>query len=276
MPTKIEWATESWNPITGCTPISEGCQHCYAKRMAQRLKGRYGYPKDGPFRVTFHPDRLEQPLRWKKPRMVFVSSMGDLFHDGINCKDIEDIFDVMRQCSVFGHTFMLLTKRPWNVSQYWEWRKSEYLSLNQNCIWPDNVWLGVTVESNKYLWRIEESLKIKTAVHFVNLEPMLGPVHLFPCTRCNGKGTFILSGTSNICPVCQGKGKYALDWVILGGETGPGARPMELQWARDVLNQCKSTGTPFFIKQIDSKKSPIPEDLMVREIPESHNLTAKH
>jgi len=231
MPTKIEWAEESWNPITGCTPISEGCEHCYARRIAQRLRGRCGYPKDDPFRVTFHPDRLDQPLHWKKPRMIFVCSMGDLFHPDVSEYDILAIWQRMgefhdREGTILpvekrpGHTYMVLTKRPE--------RALKFLS----CRYPHgyerkNVWLGVSVENQKRAdVRIPILLQIPAAKRFVSIEPMLGSIKL----QHYGTGT-------------------SIDWVICGGESGPGARPMHPDWPRSIRDQCQAAGIPFFFKQ---------------------------
>ena len=230
MPTKIEWCEESWNPITGCTPISEGCVHCYARRMAQRLKGRYGYPEDDPFRVTFHPDKLDEPLKWKKPRMIFVCSMGDLFHEDVPYHWITNILNIAHIC--YRHTFLILTKRPQNAVEYFKKRLS---------MWPfRNVWLGVTAENQQRAdERVPILLQIPAAKRFVSIEPMLGPVDV----------SYPLNGG----PEQNGYGEWyqtfpPLDWVILGGETGPGARPMHPDWARSVRDQCQAADVPFFFK----------------------------
>jgi len=239
--TKIEWATETWNPITGCSPVSEGCQNCYAQRMAQRLKGRYGYPKDEPFTVTFHPDRLDQPLRWKKPRMIFVCSMGDLFHEKVAQVWIDYIFVEIRKAS--HHTFLVLTKRPERMAAC-----IEYYARNPTG-WPfPNLWLGVTAENQQRAdERIPILLQIPATVRFVSIEPMLSQVDLIKeyfALRCNGK-----------YPFPQLENKYRtkiidlLDWVIVGGETGLGARPMHPDWVRSVRDQCQESDTPFFFKQ---------------------------
>lgn len=237
MSTKIEWATETWNPVTGCTPVSEACQNCYAKRMANRLRGRFGYPEDEPFRVTLHPEKLDEPLKWKKPRRVFVCSMGDLFHEKVHPYDIMRIFNVMAQAK--QHTFMVLTKRPENLLAFYERLRpgvtipGPYFSIcgkgqgyaGSPPRLPDNIWIGVTAENQQRAdERIPILLQIPAAVRFVSVEPMLGPVDL---------SYFINS----------------LDWVICGGETGPGARPMHPDWVRSIRDQCRDAGTPFFFKQ---------------------------
>jgi protein gp37 len=256
MSTKIEWATDSWNPITGCTKISPGCKNCYAERMAKRLAGRYGYPKDEPFRPTFHADKLDQPSKWRKPRMVFVCSMGDLFHHDVKSQWRNLVFGEMttnRQ-----HTFLLLTKRPEKAAEFWH--------INMPDIYDLNIWLGVTAENQEQADnRIPVLLQIPAAKRFVSIEPMLGPVDL---------GWYLARYQSNISGlrymVKGAAGDYTelslLDWVILGGETGPGHRPMEPQWARDVRDQCVRAGVPFFMKKMAGGGQP-PDDLMIREYP---------
>ena len=237
--TKIEWTEKTWNPITGCSPVSEGCKNCYAKRMANRLRGRFGYPADDPFRVTFHPDKLEEPLHWKKQRMVFVVSMGDLFHEECRLSWWNDVWDIMSGTP--QHTYMILTKRPKQAATQTHW--------------PPNVWLGVSVENNDNRWRIYELLKIPAAVHFISCEPMLEGMLLHWYLKLKKQCYQI--GEPTIPPI---------DWVICGGESGPGRRPFKLEWARDLRDQCRAAGVPFFMKQID-KVRPIPPDLMIREYP---------
>lgn len=171
--TTIEWATHTWNPVTGCSPISEGCENCYAKRMAQRLRGRCGYPEDDPFKVTRHDNRLLQPLKLRKPSRIFVCSMGDLFHEDVPNDYIDQVFGVMTHVSVEHHTFLILTKRPERMRRYISSLDCQDWGLPRG-----NIWLGVTVENNNNLWRIEELLQIPAAVRFVSIEPMLGPVDL--------------------------------------------------------------------------------------------------
>jgi len=236
--TKIEWCEESWNPITGCSPVSEGCEHCYARRMAQRLKGRYGYPQDDPFKVTPHLDRLYQPLHWHKPRYIFVVSMGDLFHPDVSDMVQGDILSVIEHC--VWHTFLILTKRPLAMQKVMKWAFADIL--------PDNLWLGVTAENQPRFderWRI--LAQIAAAKRFVSIEPMLGPVDLDEwlwqkCTVCWGPGED--DWGYDVEPREDG-----IDWVICGGESGPGARPMHPDWVRSVRDQCQSAGVPFFFKQ---------------------------
>ena len=245
--TPISWTEKTWNPISGCTPISEGCANCYAKRMAQRLRGRCGYPEDDPFRVTFHPDRLEQPLKLKKPSRIFVCSMGDLFHDDVDCS-IVDIFDVMSATP--QHTYMLLTKRPE--------RMRSLFRLNGPLLGSEplpNVWLGVTAENQARAdERIPILLQIPAAVRFVSVEPMLGPVDIYRwlrCHICSNNGSYYNPNSDEVeeCPICSSEDPSLLDWVICGGETGPGARPMHPDWVRLLRDQCQAAGVPFLFKQ---------------------------
>lgn len=255
--TKIEYVTDTWNPVTGCSPVSEGCQNCYAKRMSQRLKGRYGYPKDEPFRVTLHPDRLNQPLKWKKSKRVFVCSMGDFFHEEVGIIFQSSVYDVIRKCP--QHIFLFLTKRPRNA-----------LEILKEGSLLENVWLGVTCENQQQAdERIPVLLQIPAAVRFVSLEPLLGPVDLGRLwlgeersVDCGGCSSSPVRGQ----PYCPGHDVGGIDWCIVGAETGPGARWMNPQWARDVLGQCRNAGVPFFIKKM-SDGHPINEGLNVREYP---------
>jgi len=246
--TKIEWTHrpgttgETWNPVTGCDPISEGCTHCWAKRMSKRLAGRFGYSEDEPFRVTLHPDRLDEPLHWKKPRTVFVCSMGDLFHEAIPLDYVADVFDRMARCPV--HTFILLTKRPEQMNAKlqqlldWSWSDVTWTGRTPEFArspYPlPNLWLGVTAENQRRAdERIPLLLQCPAAVRFVSIEPMLGPVDLSYWQDYD---------------VSIGE-RPALDWIIVGGETGPGARPMRPWWVQSVRDQCVSAGVPFFFKK---------------------------
>ena len=225
MSNPIGWTDQTWNPITGCTKVSEGCLHCYAERMSERLAGRYGYPADHPFRVTLHSDKLVEPVRWRKPRHVFVCSMGDLFHDDVPFDRIMDVWDVMGECS--QHTFQVLTKRPERMREFARWMEDVEL---MRCA-HSNVWLGVTAENQaRANERIPVLLDTPAAVRFVSVEPMLEPVDIMPWLHS-------LSRTDT-----------ALDWVICGPETGPGARPFDIQWACDLRDQCAEAGVPFWFK----------------------------
>ena len=216
---KIEWTESTWNPVTGCTRISTGCKNCYAERMALRLKAAGSPNYANGFKVTEHPDALKIPLRWKQPRIIFVNSMSDLFHRSIAFEFVSKIFDVM--CQASHHRFQVLTKR------------SDYmLQLSPKLPWPQNVWMGVTVENADYTFRIDHLRRTTAMIKFVSFEPLLGPIH-----------SIDLEG---------------VDWVIVGGESGPGARPMQPEWAIDIRDQCLATGVPFFFKQwggINKKKS---------------------
>jgi protein gp37 len=257
--TSIEWATKSWNPVTGCTPISEGCEHCYAKRMSARMAGRCGYPKDEPFRVTFHPDKLDEPMHWRKPQRVFVCSMGDLFHEDVTDVALLQIFDMMREAN--RHTYMILTKRPARMKDFCsrlrfdhngagrvfltnkpdDWINDSSLPLMALLRW---VWLGATAENQARAdERIPTLLRIPAAVRFVSVEPMLGPVDI---------RKFLYTGTCSQSP-CIRKG-LALRWVIAGPETGPHARDYDLRWFADLYHQCHAAGVPFFDKRDVLKK----------------------
>ena len=225
--TKIEWTKgqdgtpgKSWNPCTGCSPISEGCKNCYARRMAHRLAGRYGYPEaPHEFDVTLHPERLEEPLYWHKPQRVFTVSMGDLFHEDVSLNFIGRVMNVCSWVGYRKHTFIMLTKRPKRMAEFFAWWGKEPTF---------NIWLGVTCENQQRAdERIPVLLSIPAAVHWLSLEPLLGPVVL--------PADFLALG------------KRA--WVVAGGETGPGARSAQHDWFRSVRDQCAAAGgVPFFYK----------------------------
>jgi len=248
MPSKIEWTEESWNPVTGCTPISEGCVHCYARRMATRLRGRAGYPAQEPFRVTKHRDKLQQPRRWRRPRRVFVCSMGDLFHPEVDFSSIRDIYETAREHP--RHTYIFLTKRPHRMHQFTEYmlRKTDLTE-----IWGSNMWIGVTAENHERAReRVPVLLSISARVRFVSIEPMLGPVRLrhLDVEKYHSEWCHIdaLTGAhTDMGRPCESVPK--LDWVICGGETGPGARPMSPEWAQELLWDCVTAHVPFFFKR---------------------------
>ena len=206
----IEWTDSTWNPVTGCTKISPGCRHCYAERMSLRLKamGQPRYRRG--FEVTLHRDALRLPLTWARPQMVFVNSMGDLFHKDVPLEFIQATFDVMAEAQ--QHTFQILTKRARRVA-----------ALADQLDWPPNMWMGVSVENQDYLWRIDCLREVRGVVRFVSFEPLLGPI-----------SDVQLGG---------------VHWAIVGGESGPGARPMHPDWARGVRDECLAAGVPFFFKQ---------------------------
>jgi len=206
----IEWTESTWNPLTGCTKVSPGCRHCYAERMARRLQamGQPNYVNG--FKLTLHEHALELPLRRKKPQMIFVNSMSDLFHPDATLEFIQKTFDIMRRAS--WHTFQVLTKRS-----------KRLLELDQEINWPLNVWMGVSVENKDYQFRIDHLRQTGSHVKFLSLEPLLGPL---PNLNLQG-----------------------IDWVIAGGESGPGARPIEEEWVVDIKDQCLASHAPFFFKQ---------------------------
>lgn len=206
----IEWTDVTWNPVTGCTKISHGCKHCYAERMAKRLR-EMGVAKyrEG-FSVSVHESTLEDPLKWKQSRFVFVNSMSDLFHQSVPTKFIGKVFDIMNRAS--QHRFQVLTKRP-----------SRVVRMNGNLRWSENIWLGVSIESERWMGRLPLLKETGAHVKFLSLEPLLGPL---PDIDLDG-----------------------VDWVIVGGESGPGARPMEADWVRDIRDQCERSDVPFFFKQ---------------------------
>lgn len=206
----IEWTDMTWNPVTGCTKISPGCKNCYAHRMAHRLHAM-GQPRyRNNFDVTLHSDLLEQPLRWAQPRKIFVNSMSDLFHPEVPAEFIQAVFDVMGQA--YWHTFQILTKRS-----------DRLVELAGQLPWHDNVWMGVSVENKDYTYRIDHLRKVPAAVRFLSVEPLLGPIPKLPL---------------------QG-----IDWVIVGGESGPRCRKIEPQWVRQIRDRCLAQGIPFFFKQ---------------------------
>ena len=208
--TKIEWTETTWNPVTGCTKVSPGCLHCYAERMAVRLRamGQPNYANG--FRPSTHEAMLDAPLSWKKPQMVFVNSMSDIFHEDVPTSFILKAFDVMRRAS--WHTFQVLTKRS-----------KRLLELDPKIDWRSNVWMGVTVENAKYVSRIDHLRKTHANIRFLSIEPLLGPL-----SNLNLRG---------------------IDWVIVGGESGPGARPMKQEWVIEIRKRCEDAGVPFFFKQ---------------------------
>lgn len=241
--TRIEWCDRVWNPISGCSHSgSPGCDHCYARRMAQRLKGRFGYPADDPFRVTLHRDRLEEPWRWRKRSRVFICSMGDLFHEDVPHRFIQDVINALYLgpkdlWNETPHTYIVLTKRPERMRDFFgDWTPEDWND------WP-HLWLGVTAENQQRAdERIPILLQIPAKVKFVSIEPMLGSVDLdgYLEPQC--------------CTVADPGGEPGLDWVIAGGETGPGARPMNPDWVRSLRDQCQNAGVSFFFKKWNDSK----------------------
>jgi protein gp37 len=206
----IEWTQSTWNPLTGCDKISPGCKHCYAERMALRLRAMGNASYANGFDLTIHERLLEVPLHWKKPQTIFVNSMSDLFHESVPVEFVHRVFDTMRKAS--WHRFQVLTKRSKHL-----------LDLSPSIDWPENVWMGVSVERADYANRINDLRKTDARVRFLSLEPLLGPL-----------------------PELDLRG---IHWVIVGGESGPGARPMNKDWVTDIREQCAAANVPFFFKQ---------------------------
>lgn len=234
--TKIEWTEKTWNPVTGCTKISEGCKNCYAEKMAKRLQAMGSRKYANGFEITCHPDSLGDSLKWKKPSMVFVDSMSDLFHGDISFTFIERIWDTIFDCP--QHTFQILTKRPDQLIKFANWLAH---SKNRRFAY-ENVWLGVSVENQQRAnERIPLLLKTPAAVRFISCEPLLGPISLPEVNEVIGK-----SGVD--CTYSTG-----IDWLIAGCESGPKRRPADINWFRSLQFQCAEARIPFFLKQIDIK-----------------------
>jgi protein gp37 len=208
--TKIEWSEFSWNPVTGCNKISPGCKNCYAERMARRLQGMGQKNYRNGFEVTTHEHMLARPSEWRKPRMIFVNSMSDLFHLAVSEKFIRAVFDVMQKNE--RHNFQVLTKRTKRMAR-----------LSPRLPWPENVWMGVSVETEDYLFRIDRLRETPAHIKFISFEPLLGPIPDLDLT--------------------------GIDWVIVGGESGPGARQMKKEWAVDIRDRCLDSDVAFFFKQ---------------------------
>lgn len=242
---KIEWTEATWNPVTGCTKVSPGCDNCYAETFAERWRGIPGHHFEQGFDVVLRPERLNQPLRWRRPRRVFVNSMSDLFHEKIPDRFIAEVFGVMAAAP--RHAFQVLTKRHGRMRSLVAsegFREAVYLSnnLDQGEHWPlPNVWLGVSVEDQKWAdIRIPALLDTPAAVRWLSCEPLLGPVDLTevaPGKVYANRGFVALVGEPRI------------DWVVVGGESGRGARRMKCDWARSLRDQCTAAGVPFFFKQ---------------------------
>jgi len=208
--TNIEWTEYSWNPVTGCTKVSIGCQNCYAERMANRLKAMGNKRYRNGFHVTVHKDLLHMPLNWRTPRMVFVNSMSDLFHEDVPLEIIEELFKVMNQSP--QHTFQILTKRS-----------ERLLEISPYLTWTHNIWMGVTVETNDYVYRIEDLCNTPARTRFVSFEPLLDIIDVRSIGDAN--------------------------WIIVGGESGPNAREMKREWVVSIRDYCVKNGLPYFFKQ---------------------------
>ena len=215
----IEWTESTWNPITGCTKVSPGCKFCYAERMAKRLKAMGSANYENGFKLTLHEHVLELPLTWKKPQTIFVNSMSDLFHKNVPLEFIQKMFDVMN--NAYWLKFQILTKRS-----------EKLFELDPLLTWTDNIWMGVSVENQNYTYRIDHLRYTNAKVKFLSIEPLIGPIEHLDLTNIN--------------------------WVIVGGESGPGARPMKEEWVIKIRNECKRVKVPFFFKQwggVNKKKN---------------------
>ena len=229
----IEWTESTWNPVTGCNKISPGCKNCYAERLAKRLKamGQANY-KNG-FKLTLQPQMLELPLNWKKPQTIFVNSMSDLFHKNVPLEYIQQVFDVMKRAH--WHRFQVLTKRSERLAE-----------LSSQLEWSPNIWMGVSVESQKYVYRIDDLRQTNAKIKFLSLEPLIGSLKNLEL--------------------------HDIDWAIVGGESGYGARPIQEDWVIEIRNQCQKAGVAFFFKQwggVNKKKTGrLLEDRTWDEMPE--------
>jgi protein gp37 len=206
----IEWTEATWNPVTGCGEVSPGCAHCYAKTFAERWRGVPGHAYEQGFDLKLWPARLEQPVRWRRPRMIFVNSMSDLFHEGIPLSYVQRVFDVMVRAE--HHTFQILTKRHERLAE-----------LAPDLPWPENVWMGVSIENRRFVHRAEYLRSVPAAVRFISAEPLLGPL--------------------------EGLDLDGIHWLIAGGESGPRYRRIDLAWATDLRDRCEREGVAFFFKQ---------------------------
>lgn len=206
----IEWTEATWNPVTGCDQVSPGCAHCYAKTFAERWRGVPGHPYEQGFDLRIWPDRLDQPLKWKRPRTIFVNSMSDLFHERIPDAFIAEVFATMVEAD--WHVFQILTKRP-----------ERLLALSNNLPWPSNIWMGVSIENRRFVYRADLLRQVPAATRFISAEPLLGPL--------------------------EGLDLTDIHWLIAGGESGPGHRPVREEWVLDLRNRCDEEDVAFFFKQ---------------------------
>jgi protein gp37 len=220
----IEWTDATWNPVRGCSKVSPGCKFCYAEVFSERFRGVPGHPFEQGFDLRLVPEKLEQPLHWRRPRKIFVNSMSDLFHEQVPAKFIDETFAVMERAS--QHTYQVLTKRPE--------RALEVLSSGAVRPVPDHVWIGVSIESSRFTWRADVLRQIPARVRFISAEPLLGS---------------LLEEGPRRAPV----NLTGIEWVIVGGESGPRARPMLAEWAREVRDTCVAARVPFFFKQWGGK-----------------------
>jgi protein gp37 len=210
----IEWTEATWNPVTGCDKVSPGCAHCYAETFAERWRGIPGHHYQQGFDLRLWPERIEQPLRWRRPRRIFVNSMSDLFHERIPDEFIAEVFEVMVRAD--WHVFQVLTKR-----------EDRLVELASDLPWPSNIWMGVTIENRRFVGRADSLRAVPAAVKFISAEPLLGPL--------------------------EGLDLTGIDWLIAGGESGPRHRRLDLDWVRDLRDRCHDAGTSFFFKQVGGR-----------------------
>ena len=215
----IEWTEATWNPVTGCSKVSPGCAHCYAETLSRRFgtTNKPWTPANATENVVIHPERLEQPARWRRPRVIFVNSMSDLFHELVPVSFVQDVFEVM--ASSERHTFQVLTKRP-----------ERALELATELPWTANVWLGVSIENSRFTWRADVLREVPAGVRFISAEPLLGS---------------LLESGARRSPLDL----TLIDWLIAGGESGPGYRPVHIEWVRELREACERAGVAFFFKQ---------------------------
>lgn len=217
----IEWTDATWNPVTGCNEVSSGCDHCYARTFAERWRGISGHPYEQGFDLRLWPQRLQSPLQWRKPRRVFVNSMSDLFHKDVPDEFILDVFRVMAQAD--WHTFQILTKRPSRLVLLIPKITEVFTQITKQIEWPSHIWLGVSVETIQYKWRVDKLRQVPAAIRFISAEPLLGSLK-----------------------------KLSLEdihWLIAGGESGPGHRPCDPSWVMELRDNCQRDDVAFFFKQ---------------------------
>lgn len=306
--TGIEWTDATWNPVTGCTKVSPGCDHCYAETFAERWRGTPGHHFEQGFDLVLRPDRLEQPLRWTRPRRIFVNSMSDLFHQDVPDEYLDRVFDVMEQAR--QHTFQVLTKRHarmraylraraekrWQYADKFEGTPTPGMQVSPAAsharLWatnpPPNIWVGVSVENQHWAdIRIPALIDTPAAVRFLSCEPLLGPVDLW---RSVCPHALAWRGTTTTPPQrrdCCDTAVSEIGWVIVGGESGRGARPMHPDWPRSLRDQCVAAGVPYLFKQLGAllarelgvpgkgeKWDDLPAEFQIRDYPVAVNANA--
>ncbi len=269
----IEWTDATWNPMTGCTPVSEGCEHCWAKAFHDRWYRAHLDDKTVPpqyrrpfSEVQLHPERLDQPLHWRQPRRVFVCATSDLFHEDVPGEFIERVFVSMFVAKPSSHDFQLLTKRPGRMAEFMRRASETTLAAVYGMA---HLWAGTTIESAAHIDRADILRDTPAAVRWISAEPLLGPL-VWPCETCDGKGSLPWAD----CPDCHGRGCSGLDltgidWLVIGAESGPHRRPMDVRWLRDLVDAADAAGTRVFVKQgshrLPGKQGDIPDELWRRK-----------